>query len=264
MFFPDVVSLRQFYATPLGEAVRLLIARSLYDLWPQADGDVVLGIGYCPPYLDPYVGHAVPVVACMPAQQGAAYWPSAGDNRVFLSHESDLPLPENSINRVLLLHSVENTEHLSWMMEEIWRILTPGGRVLAVVPNRMGVWARSSRSPFGYGRPFSMAQLRDLMANHQFAPTRSSSALFVPPWNFRILWRIARQVEIIGKWLFPFFGGVLMIEAEKQVYAAIQQPVTVKRFRRVPVPVAQHAMGMKKIRKKYLSLLRKQESCLLS
>src|SRR6185312_14182787 len=107
MFAPDVVMLRQFYATSFGEAVRRLIAASLHEIWPDAKGDAVLGIGYSTPYLDRYIENASPVMACMPAQQGAAYWPPSQANTVFLAHEYALPLQDNSVNRVLLLHSVE-------------------------------------------------------------------------------------------------------------------------------------------------------------
>jgi SAM-dependent methyltransferase len=246
MFSPDVVSLRQFYATPFGEAVCGLIGRSLRDLWPHARGEVVLGIGYSTPYLEAYDGEASPLMVCMPAQQGAAYWPPSRGNVVFLAHESELPLPENSVNRILLIHSVENSEQLSWMFEEIWRVLTPGGRVLAIVPNRLGSWARSSRSPFGYGRPFSVAQLRDLMTSHHLTLTRSTSALFIPPLRITLLWKIAQKIETLGKWICPFFGGVLLVEAEKQIYAAIRQPVVTRKGYRMPVPATNTVLGMKK------------------
>lgn len=240
MFSPDIVAFRQFYATPLGEAARHLIARALQSLWPGVGSDTVLGIGYSMPYLESFAEAGGLTAVCMPAHQGAAVWPARG-NLVFLSHESELPLRENSINRVLLMHSVENSEHLPWMMEEIWRVLTPGGRVLAVVPNRLGFWSRSSRSPFGYGRPFSMAQLRDLMADHQFTLTRSASALCIPPLRFKLLWRFADKLESVGQFLCPFLGGVLLVEAEKQLYAAIRQPVKAPKRYTVPIPV----MGLK-------------------
>jgi hypothetical protein len=243
MFSPDIVAFRQFYTTPLGEAVRGLIARALHELWPGVGSDAVLGIGYCAPYLESLVADGAHVTMCMPAHQGAAAWPP-GANLVFLAHESDLPLRENSLNRVLLLHSVENSEHLSWMMEEVWRTLTPGGRVLAIVPNRLGFWSRSSKSPFGYGRPFSMAQLRDLMADHHFTLTRCSSALFIPPTHFKLVWRMADKLEAIGKFLCPFIGGVLLIEAEKQLYAAIRQPAKARKLYGV-IPAPKPAMGMK-------------------
>jgi hypothetical protein len=197
----------------------------------------VLGIGFGMQYLEPYLSEASSVMVCMPAGQGAACWPPEGVNRVFLAHESELPLQSNSVNRVLVVHSAEHSEQLSGMMHDIWRILTPGGRVLMVVPNRLSLWSRSSRSPLGYGRPFSMPQLRDLMEEHQFTLMRSSEALFVPPLRLKLLWRMAAKIEMVCRFLCLPFGGVLLIEAEKQIYASIRQPVSAKRYR-VPVAAA--------------------------
>ncbi len=225
MFSPDVVNLRQFYASPLGEHVRTLVGGAIVDMWKPAKDEAILGMGFATPYLEPYLDQQMQVSACMPAPQGAAYWPPAKHNLVLLAHDSELPFAENSLNRVLLVHSIENSEQLSGMMQEIWRVLTPGGRVLAVAPNRTSLWARSARSPFGYGRPFSLAQLRDLMTEHHFTPTRSRPALFTPPTHMDTIWRTAGALETLGRALFPFIGGVWLIEAEKQVYASIRQPV---------------------------------------
>jgi SAM-dependent methyltransferase len=230
MFAPDIVNLRQFYTTPLGEAARLLISKSVQAIWPKAQGDKLLGLGFPTPYMEPHLDSGSPLFVCMPAAQGAVYWPPARTNLVFLAHESQLPLPSDSVNRVLLVHSIEHSEELSWMMREVWRVLVPGGRVLAVVPNRMSFfWSRSSRSPFGYGRPFTMMQLRTLFTGHQFTPIRSSVALFTPPLYWRWLWRISGKIEAVGKIIFRPFGGVLILEAEKQVYAAIKQPLVARK-----------------------------------
>ncbi len=250
MYTPDIINLRNFYATGFGESVRLLIADSILQFWPNTNGDVVLGMGYAVPYIEPYLEQAATLIACMPAQQGAIYWPHNSDNLTLITHESELPFAESSINRVLLIHSMENSEQLSWMISEIWRVLTPNGKLLAVAPNRHSLWSRSSRSPFGYGRPFSMSQIRDLLTEQQFAITRTSSALFIPPTRIRFLWKAAAKLEKIGKFfcgfLGGFLGGVLMVEAEKQIYSAIRQPVVEAKKYRGTIIGARPAMNMKK------------------
>lgn len=250
MYTPDIISLRRFYATALGESVQTVISDAIFQLWPTANGDVIVGMGYATPYLSPYLGQETPLVACMSAGQGAAYWPHGGDNLVLIAHDSELPFAESSINRVLLVHSMENSEQLSWMIGEIWRVLTPNGKLLAVVPNRRGVWSRSSRSPFGYGRPFSIAQMRDLLSEQQFTITRTSSALFMPPTRIKFLWRAANKLEIIGRFicrfLGGFLGGVLLVEAEKQIHSTIRQPVVEARNYRGALASARTVMNMEK------------------
>ena len=45
------------------------------------------------------------------------------------------------------------------MLREIWRVMASGGQLLAVVPNRRGLWARMDTTPFGHGRPYSRSQI---------------------------------------------------------------------------------------------------------
>lgn len=250
MYTPDIINLRDFYATDFGESVRLLLADSIADFWQDFQAESLVGIGYATPYLQPYLGRVKILAACMPAQQGASYWPHDGDNIVLIVHEGELPFAENSLERILLVHSMENSEQLSWMIEELWRVLVPNGKLLAVVPNRGGAWARSSSSPFGYGRPFTMAQMNDLLSRQQFAVTRSGSALFMPPCRKSILWKIAGKVEKIGKFICNLFGGylggIIIVEAEKRIYSSIRQPVVEARNIRKSTVIAQPAMTMKK------------------
>jgi SAM-dependent methyltransferase len=241
MFSPDVISLRQFYATPLGARVQKFIAQTIENLWPEIKGDSLLAVGYALPYIEHYKSGATPLMVCMPAAQGAAAWPE-GNNLVVLSHESELPFQQNSLNRVLLIHSIEHSEQLSGFISEIWRVLVPGGRVLAIVPHRMSFWSGSPHSPFGFGRPFSHSQLRTLFAEHQLTITRTRSALFAPPFVAKVWAKLARHIESIGGFSGFFFGGVIIVEAEKQIYAAVKQAPMRKNYA-ILTPAAEPAMN---------------------
>ena len=231
----------------MGVAMQRVLLQRIMRIWPSAKDDSILGIGYTSPFLEPYLEDSERILICMPAHQGAAYWPTGSNNRVFLSHESSLPLSENTVNRVLMVHSIENSEQLSWMMEEAWRVLTPGGRLLVVAPNRLGLWSHLGSNPFGSGRPFSKSQIKDLMTEHDFTVLRSEGALFMPPSNYPTIGKMADWLEKTGQWLCPIMGGVWLVEAEKQVYASIRQQVTVRRGYHVPVRAAKPARGLKKL-----------------
>ena len=75
-----------------------------------------------------------------------------------------------SVDRLLLVHAVENAEHLRAMMRECWRVLNGHGLLLAVVPSRRGIWSRTERTPFGHGKPFSKAQMEKLLKDALFEP----------------------------------------------------------------------------------------------
>lgn len=231
----DVVDLRDFYETRLGQVARHLIRRRVRATWPDLKGQSVLGLGYATPYLRQFRDEAERVLAIMPAGQGVLPWPGEAPNLVALAEETELPLPDMSVDRVLLVHALECGEHVRDMLREIWRVMTGSGRLLIVVPNRRGIWAQTDRTPFGQGHPYSPPQLSRLLRDNMFTPIQSGPALFVPPTRSTTLLSMAPAWERIGgRWL-PRFGGVVVMEASKQIYAGAA--VRTKRKRR-PVIVA--------------------------
>jgi SAM-dependent methyltransferase len=217
----DIVDLRAFYAERLGGIARRLICEKLKRHWPSVAGARVVGVGYAAPYLAEIAADAERVIALMPAIQGVVNWPAAGPNAAALVEDDALPLPDASIDRVLAIHSLEMAGSARDQLREIWRVLVPGGRVILVVPNRRGIWARGEATPFGYGRPFSRGQLTALLRDALFSPLGWSEALAVPPIPWRPWVRTGAVWERVGVTLWPAFAGVVIVEATKQLYQGI-------------------------------------------
>ena len=235
--FIDVVDLRDFYERRLGGIARQMIRRRIGALWPDVKGLNVLGLGYATPYLRPLLPDAERVVALMPAPQGVLPWPRGAPNRAALSEESELPLPNFSMDRVLLVHGLEFSEQVRPLLREIWRVLAAGGRLIVVVPNRRGIWARFDHTPFGQGNPYTTGQLSHLLRDEGFTPERGAGALFVPPTASRFMLRSAPVWERLGEMWFGTFAGVVVVEATKQIYAAKPVVERLKQRRRVLLPV---------------------------
>ncbi len=240
--YTDVLDLRDFYQGSTGQMVRRLIRRRIRTLWPDVKGLRVLGIGYATPYLGVFKEEAERVMAVMPASQGVIGWPAEGPGLVTLADEAELPFPDMSIDRVLLIHGLECTEELRPLMRELWRILAGGGRLITVAPNRRGIWARSDRTPFGMGSPFSPSQLKRTLQANMFVPEREDYALFLPPTESRFLLASAGAVEEVGHRWFRAFAGVHMIEASKQIYASAARAKQKER-QRLLSPAAQPVFG---------------------
>ena len=215
----DVVDLRDFYRTGLGQVARRMIRRAVRRVWPELHGMRLLGLGYATPFLSALSAETERTVAMMPASLGVLGWPPDGRNVVTLADEGELPFADYSIDRVLLVHALESSEQARPMLKEIWRVLAGGGRLLIVVPNRRGIWARLDRTPFGYGHPYTGSQLSQLLRDELFTPVGSRAALFVPPTRSRMILRSALAWERIGARWFPTFGGLVLVEATKQIYA---------------------------------------------
>jgi len=219
---------RDFYLGPLGRVVRRLVGRRIRARWHDVNGLTVMGLGYASPYLGVYAGEAEHLGSLMPAAQGVVRWPDEPPYRAVLVDEYDLPLGDSTVERLLLVHALEMSEAPQELLREAWRVLAPGGSLIAVVANRRGLWARVDATPFGHGRPFSRGQLSDLLRDAMYSPVGWEGALAMPPSSRRYLLRSAPALERIGAVLMPGFEGVWIVEATKQVYA----PVPARRVRR--------------------------------
>ncbi|MCT4656583.1 MAG: class I SAM-dependent methyltransferase [Cohaesibacter sp.] len=219
--FLDVVDLRNFYAQPLGRTVARFINEKIADQWPNLKGLSVLGLGYTPPYLRAMRASADRTLAFMPATQGAVYWPSTGSCLTSLVDYDRLPLPDACMDRIILTHMLELVDNPADQLREIWRVLTPGGRLLIVVPNRRGVWARMEQTPFGYGRPFSRGQLTHLLRDTLFTPVAWNEALYFGPFKGKTPFGSARAWEKVGARFWPAFSGVLIVEVTKLLHQGL-------------------------------------------
>lgn len=216
---PSAYQLRDFYKTLGGRIVRRLVREEIMRLWPDANGLRLLGGGYAVPYLKAYGEGAERVVAVMYTGQGVHYWPEEEGNLVTLADETELPFETNSIDRILLIHSLEFTGFLQPAFEELWRVLKSNGRIIVVVPNRMGLWARADWTPFGRGTPYSAGQVEDFLQDNRFVTERTERAVFVPPFKNQTLLRSAALWEKVGRTICPAMGGLIFVEASKQIYA---------------------------------------------
>lgn len=215
----DAIDLRDFYDSILGRVARRMIGRRVREVWPDVRGLNVLGLGYATPFLGVFRSEAQRVVAVMPAGQGVVHWPRNDRGLTALADETDLPFPDRSIDRILLVHALESTEQSRPMMREVWRVLSDGGRLLVVASNRRGLWSRFERTPFGHGRPYSPGQLSRGLREAMFAPYQTDTALYVPPFYSRMVLSSAPAWEKVGRRWFTGFAGVAMVEATKQIYA---------------------------------------------
>lgn len=217
----DVVELRDFYLGEAGQTVRRLLRLRLRNVWPNLRGERIVALGYGVSLLRPFLAEAESIAALMPANQGVAYWPREGPNRSALVDTKDLPLADNSVDRLILMHALEVETEPHNMLREAWRVLKSNGRMLVIVTNRRGMWARSDKTPFGNGQPYSRSQIKERLQDHGFQVDRISHALYMPPTNSRLLISLADSFEKYGQKLFPGFGGVLLAECGKQLYAPI-------------------------------------------
>jgi SAM-dependent methyltransferase len=223
------IRLQSWYTTPQGDVVKQLLG-DLFMRWLSGrpeDRGCTLGFGYTQPYLNRLAlesgrstrdGRGLSLVGVSPAEMGVMPWPKTG-NCMSLVRPDLLPFAEEAFSRVIMVHLLEGAVSPHVVLRETWRVLEPGGRLLLVVPNRGGWWARSDQTPFGWGRPFSPRQIGELLQEAFFVPRQSTYALFVPPFTHNRLLQTAETWEKAGQRWFAPLGGVVVTEAEKVIYA---------------------------------------------
>ena len=213
-----------FYATPTGLVAARLLRDRLRAFWPSLPGQCVLGLGYASPFLRLWRTEAARCVTLVPPHLPPWRWPRKAPSRTAVAEEDALPFPDLCFDRVLLVHGLETADNARRLLREVWRVLKDDGRLLVVAPNRLGVWAQLERTPFGHGQPYSPGQLEGLLRRQMFRAERRGAALFVPPFRTRLLLRGAEGWERFGRRAFPRFAGLTLLEAGKDMFAAVPVP----------------------------------------
>ncbi len=224
----DVVELRNFYSqTDLGTKVAKIISRTLNPLLDSKSSDFIIGFGFTCPFFDcckeisSFKEFSPKIISLMPGEQGVVSWPNNKNNVSVLVDETSWPINTSSADKVLIAHGLEVSGNQDDLLNEAFRVLDGKGKLILLVPNRTGFWARSDNTPFGFGKPYTLNQLTFLLSQNQFQIDKISSVLYGLPSKKGYWLRSINFWEAIGKkFNFPFFGGVLIVEASKSLYGA--------------------------------------------
>lgn len=240
---PDVTELRAFYASPAGQIARARIGAILHARWANVGGLALMGLGFATPYLDALRAGAERSFAFMPAAQGVCAWPESELTLSALVEPERLPLRDSVVDRIVLVHGLEAAPRPSMMLNEAWRVLAPGGRILVVAPARAGALARLSGTPFARGRVFGGAEMAGLLRAAFFTPIWRGHALYLPLVQKGLAGALAATLEGVCASLHWPFAGVHVVEAMKLVYRPALAERAVSREAVAPILVPQGEAG---------------------
>lgn len=239
----DSVSIERFYSRPLGRAAAWALSSRITDLWHDTRNLSLIGLGYPLPLMEPFADEAARALAVCPEDMGRVRWGGAGrGNASVMAPEARLPFADGVFERALLLHSLEEADNPRAVCRELWRVMAPEGRIIVAAANRRGLWARAERTPFGFGRPWTLRQLTRLLNDCTFQVTASTHALFMPPIPTSLVTAGVHGWEKAGRMVAPGFGGVVLVEAVKRLYiqpggGAVAPVVAAAKVRTAPSPL---------------------------
>ena len=144
--------IQEFYSTATGRFVHQAITKQLkqttiFDTHNDASQrHLSLGFGF--PFFEGQE-KASPDFTFLPPEMGLYGWAPngqdigkhrSGKNRCGICRITDLPLPDESVTQVFMIHCLEFIDDPEMALNEIWRVLHPEGRLIMVVPHRGGFW----------------------------------------------------------------------------------------------------------------------------
>ena len=129
MNYENVGQLKAFYDSPAGHKKCRQLRSKILTRWPVVKKEKIIGFGFALPYLPIFAEHNQEI-AIMPASIGALDLHQG--MACVMADETLLPLRNETIDRVLAVHALENTELPQEMILEFWRVLKAYGRVMFI------------------------------------------------------------------------------------------------------------------------------------
>ena len=203
--------LATWYETPLGQKVAAQVKDQLTQHFSNFFGyhSVQLGLPNMPHWL-----HTVPISHTTVMQP----WP---DEQLDLQSQFHrLPFADNSLDFMLLPHTLEHCAHPGALLDEVSRVLIPHGRAVFVGFNLYSLWGvkryfHCLRSAQWGGRWHSPLSLNALLADHSLATEHVDTFFYRPPLaNARSLERLY-FLEKLGQLAWPYPGGLYCCVAKK-------------------------------------------------
>lgn len=134
----------------------------------------------------------------------------------------DLPIESNSIDLIVLPHTLEFSEHPHQVLREVARVLRPEGHVVIAGFNPLSLWGMrrglGARDAYPWtGRFIQLARVKDWFALVGLEIVAGSMACYAPPCvEQQWLDRFAFMEKAGDRW-WPIAGGVYFLQAIKRV-----------------------------------------------
>ncbi len=134
----------------------------------------------------------------------------------------DLPIESNSVDLMVLPHTLEFSEHPHQVVREVARVLRPEGHVVIAGFNPLSLWGlrrsvgRSRDFPWS-GRFIHLARVKDWFALVGLEIVAGSMTCYAPPCNDQKWLDRFGFMEKAGDRWWPIAGGVFFLQAIKRV-----------------------------------------------
>ncbi|MDI6906471.1 MAG: class I SAM-dependent methyltransferase [Thermoanaerobacterales bacterium] len=228
LFDPLAPTYDAWYETPLGRTVDRLERRLLFAVAEPRPGERALDAGCGTGRLIAELaslGLSLMGVDLSEAMLDVARDRTRGLANVTLQRGNveALPLPAGQFDLVIAFNSLEFTPDPARAVEELWRLVRPGGRLVVAVLNSWSPWAwrrrRAARvrgGVFAHARFFSPPEITGLLRRTGGGePIRWSSTVFIPPGAGPGWLAAADLCEAVGRVAARPFGALVIARMDR-------------------------------------------------
>ncbi len=211
------MALQRWYRQPLGELVSEAEAASVAQMLTTLFGYHFLVLGS--PMARDLIADSRIVHRCLVDFD----YPLSDAGINMLAHPACLPVASDSVDAVLLPHTLEFVAEPDAVLKEVERVLIPQGRVIILGFNPCSWWGLSyythrkrESAPWG-SRLLSVSGLRDKLGKHGLETSTVRYCVYRPcVKSSKWLGTLACLDRFGSRW-WPQLGGVYMLVAIKQV-----------------------------------------------
>ncbi|HTY50999.1 MAG TPA: methyltransferase domain-containing protein [Steroidobacteraceae bacterium] len=208
-------ALRAFWQQPLGRALLAAEAELLAEALEDVFGWEFLQVGAW--------GEGRELLAGCRTRRKVLVAPDAGEGADIRARPSQLPVAPDSVDAVLLPHTLEFASDPYAIVREVDRVLSGDGQLVVLGFSPLSLWGLRGRVarngyPPGRRRQLSESRLREWLDLLGYEITSTRSYLHAMPWNGRDAHRSSHERLLRRAWFDPLPAGAYLLKARKRVY----------------------------------------------
>jgi SAM-dependent methyltransferase len=131
----NILDLKEYYDTQTGHNFCRIIRKIISNNWKKPAKEAIIGYGFTLPYLPVLQNDGNKIAAILPSNIGAMN--IAEGITPILSEPDTLPLKNEAIDKILIVHGLEQVANPDEIFAEFWRVLKPYGRIMIFSENKI-------------------------------------------------------------------------------------------------------------------------------
>ncbi|MBK1719394.1 class I SAM-dependent methyltransferase [Thiocystis violacea] len=214
---PKPAPFQDWYRTPLGAAVARIECACVQRLLANTFGYYLVQVGASDGFREALASSRIRHRILLPGEP----FDGRGQSGI-VGLPTALPLASDSIDALLLPHTLDDSDHPRAVLGEAERVLIPEGRLVIVGFNALSLWGLArlwwpARRRLPWRARFRLAsQVEHWLSDLGFDIEAREYALFCPPWGSPLRPRCV-SLDALGRRFWPMLGGIYVIRAVKRV-----------------------------------------------